>query len=336
MIIASRLDPRSGIITLNIGNGFEGDDDLASAQQWYRRAIHTEEPYFRLAFQTLVGMHLTRSGRLDEAARWARAWRRLGPDDIVAGVFEQDAYLNLDALDLARTRLGDLVRLGTSEETGSKNLARWAALIQAISTERRLGNFEKVSELASQFSNEYLEDNPDWPNLQRNEYVRPIMTAWTLADLQAGLATQAFERMQAAYPGPLEDIALERWEPLPPEVMLGSLYKAVGNEKRGMAWLRACLEYLHNPRKRVSPWSEFTLLAMLGETEAALDVMERVVDSGYVYMWWALRDGAFDPDYAKVIAAPRFESLYQRLVERVDAQRESFLAQPELPEELRP
>jgi hypothetical protein len=78
------------------------------------------------------------------------------------------------------------------------------------------------------------------------------------------------------------------------------------------------------------------ILALLGETQAALDALEAAVDAGYVYEWWMLKEAAFDPDYATVLAEPRFEALYDRITARVAEQRDSFLADPELPEGQQP
>jgi hypothetical protein len=65
-----------------------------------------------------------------------------------------------------------------------------------------------------------------------------------------------------------------------------------------------------------------------------LNELAAVVDSGYLFQWYALKDGAFDPDYAVVIADPRFQALYARITARVDELREAYLEQPDLPDGL--
>jgi hypothetical protein len=99
--------------------------------------------------------------------------------------------------------------------------------------------------------------------------------------------------------------------------------------------LRDYLAFVRDPANEglfpVQDWTEFTILAMLGRTEEALDEFERRVDAGYLYLWWQLKDGAFDPDYAAVVDDPRFEALYARITTRVDELRASFLAEPDLP-----
>ena len=78
-------------------------------------------------------------------------------------------------------------------------------------------------------------------------------------------------------------------------------------------------------------FTEFTIHAFLGQSDRAFQALEAAIEAGYIHKWWTLKDGAFDPDYAKVIADPRFEALYRRLQERAGRMKSGFLEQPELP-----
>jgi hypothetical protein len=72
-----------------------------------------------------------------------------------------------------------------------------------------------------------------------------------------------------------------------------------------------------------------------GETEAALTELEALAAKGWSEDWWLLEALNFDPDVAAVTADPRFQAVNARLQERVRRMRENYLANPELPEDLR-
>jgi hypothetical protein len=76
----------------------------------------------------------------------------------------------------------------------------------------------------------------------------------------------------------------------------------------------------------------FILHAFLGETNAAIAELDAAVESGFLQGWWRLKEGAFDPRYAAVLADPRFVKLYAEIESRVQHMREDFHAHPDLPE----
>ena len=333
---AAQLDPRSGIILVNVGEGYLAQGDFAAAEAWFRRAINTQEPYFRPAFMQMAEMHLLHTGRFDRAARWSRAWSRLLSQSELAMVFAQDAYLNLDAGDLARETLESLWEMVASEPGAERTIARWASQYQGVLTARRAHEWDRVAELAASLSQEFLEPNPGWPVLQGIDWVHQPLISWSLADIAAGNYEEARLRLEAAYPGPLDQLSSRYFEPLQPMVLLGALRKQAGDVEGGKAQLRTYLDHIRNPqvvgRTGGLPRIEFATLAMLGDTQAALDALERAVDQGRIYQWWSFRDGAFDPDYAAVIADPRFEALEDRIRVRVEDQRLALGQQPELSE----
>ena len=86
---------------------------------------------------------------------------------------------------------------------------------------------------------------------------------------------------------------------------------------------------------QTSSFVPFTILAMLGETDAAIAALQTAVDAhrpwGW-WGWWALKDGAFDPDYAAVLADPRYQVIYAGMQQKLAAMRQSYQARPELSE----
>lgn len=333
---AAQLDPRAGIILLNVGGNYREKGDHVTAEAWYRRALTTQDPYFRMAFMQLAELHLQHTGRMDEAARWTRAWRRLDRDEPLALTFEHDAYLNLDAQELAHRTLETLLAIAASDPDARRTTSRFGAQHQGFAAARRVGDWEQVEELAGAFVTEFAKPHPTWPVLQGIEWVHQATASWALADITAGRHAQALSRLEAAYPGPPDGLDSMFYEPLQPMVILGALLKHAGDAEGGEAQLRSFLDHIrHSPRIEREgglPRIEFTTLAMLGETAAALDALERAVDQGRLYQWWSLRDGSFDPDYAAVIAEPRFEALERRIQRTIEDQRTALELQPQLAE----
>lgn len=334
LVKASELDPRSGIILINIGNSYEGQGDFAAAETWYRRALTTREPYFVVAPFILVGLHLVDTGQLDEAARWARAWGRQDPENFRARVGLQTAYLELDALERAEEALLEMLSHPLFSENGGSRAWRRESLNQALSLMRRTGKWDEVQRYWSQYVGEFLQSDSDWPVLQQNSGQGSAMTASVLADANVSDFSSALERLEAAYPGPFESADWSSHELMHPAVLLGPVYRQAGFAERGEAYLRRLLDYFRMAEEpqccRRHPWTDFAVLAFLGETEAALAELEQQVEGGIVAGWWALTEGAFDPNYAAVMAEPRFEAAYARILTIVADQRAGFLAQPEL------
>jgi len=338
MQTAARLDPRSGIIKLNVAERYIEEGDYILAEQWMRQAIVTQEPYFRLGLMSMVDFHLSKTARLDEAARWGRAWRRAGPEDGMAPVFFHQALLNLAAWEPARELLEGMSVLADRNTAEVFNPARWGELNQGMMMARLDGDLETIASLARQMSAEYWEPRAQWPVLQDVGWDSPGMTSLALAEIGRGRADVALARFQAAYPGSFEEMESRDNDLLRPVVMMAALHKQVGQRAHAEQLLRDYLTFVRDPGNNWQfhprDFTEFTILAFLGDTDGALDALRSVVDSGYLYQWYALKDGAFDPDYAAVIADPRFEALYARITDRVDELRKAYLEQPDLPDGL--
>jgi len=78
----------------------------------------------------------------------------------------------------------------------------------------------------------------------------------------------------------------------------------------------------------------FSLHAFLGETELAISAFEKAANTGFSKGWWGLKDGAFDADYATVLADPPFQKLFATVESRIAGQREPYEANRELPIEM--
>jgi hypothetical protein len=320
---------------LNVGQQLQKQGELEQAERWFHKSIRTREPYFIAGIRSILEFHQLYTARLDEAARWARAWRKAGPNDNWVDIFWLDALAGLGAWSQADSELQALAEEPAPSGQGNLSHVRFTRFLMGSQLARRSGDLESAAHLAEQFMADFHETRPGSLGVQDRGFTSIAMNSLAIHDIARGRAEQAVARFEAAYPGPFKEIDTAWNDVLRPVVMQAALYKQTGEKARGEQLLRDYLAFVQDPGNRgLSPakdWTEFTILAMLGDTEAALAELETVVDSGYLYLWWNLKEGVFDPDYAAVVNDPRFEALYARITTRVDEMRESFLAQPELP-----
>jgi len=336
LLKASQLDPRSGIIKVNLGHIYWGRREFERAEDMFRQAVRTREPYFRLGFRSLVDFHLSVTGRLDEAARWARAWKEMGPTDNQAKFAYVYVLMNLGAWEEARAVRDELTaaqrdQVGT--DLGSIQVGLW---LMDMLLARASGDLETAHAVARQLSTDFWEKSGAWPVMQANSTYSRSIAAFALYETNQGRTGEALTLYLAAYPGPFEKMDLESLDVMNPVVMMAALLKRDGEHERATSLLKDFMAFLDS-REFSTPagqigFMRFTILAMLGETGQALDTLQAAMESGYLEQWYALKDGAFDPDYAAVVADPRFEELYARITARVDDFRAAFFANPELPE----
>jgi hypothetical protein len=124
-------------------------------------------------------------------------------------------------------------------------------------------------------------------------------------------------------------------EPLRAPVLFAILHRLNGDGVEAERLLRNVLERVKaEPIQGINGmgFTRFTIHAFLGESEAAIAELEAAVKAGWGLGWWGLKDGGFDPNYAAVVADPRFVKLYGEIEARVKKTREDFFAHPELPE----
>jgi len=201
---------------------------------------------------------------------------------------------------------------------------------------RHLGQLDEARSRAVLFMEEYLEPNPDWPNLSQINGAELILTVQALADIQDGQPEAALERFRFHFPnwemfyGELESADFFR-----PVVIIAALLKMTGEKERALEMLGRYLDLLENEIRESKAESRgftlFTIYAFLGQTDEAIKALQWAMDNDWYKGWSLLRSGSFDPDYAAVLADPRFEVLYKQIEQEVAVMRDSFLENPEIP-----
>jgi tetratricopeptide (TPR) repeat protein len=113
---------------------------------------------------------------------------------------------------------------------------------------------------------------------------------------------------------------------------LAEVHRSRGEEERRRALLERTLAVLDELRREGYDdfdISEVEARAMLGQTEQALDLLEAHVEHDWLDLWWYVFDG---PQLSALAGEPRFETLAERIRERMHALRDNldpvYLAPP--------
>lgn len=329
---AAQLDPRSAIIRQNLGDQLANTGDYAGALDYYLQAAGLAEPYFQLSHDIIPIMLQFGAGEIDQAARWARAFHRAHPNRDSAIPYLR-ALLGLGAW----TELEQLLGAEQSQlaVVGDYIMLRVRAVLGLARDD-----CGAVGRAVADLKRKTL---PGTWSLQgagpARVILEPVLLAQALCDIRAGRADQARQLLEAAMPellriqtGNVAALALRS------PVLLAALHKSAGQVKPARQALEEFLEIVKDePRNDFGGigFARFLALAVQGETEPALAEFEAVVALGWEEDWWLLEALNFDLDYATVTADSRFQAINARLQERVQRMREGYLANPELPEDLR-
>jgi hypothetical protein len=170
---------------------------------------------------------------------------------------------------------------------------------------------------------------------------RTVFETLALYDINRGQPKTALARYLEGYSDPLTaSSAGYSGDTLRAPVMMAALFRLTGDEEAANDIFQAVLsrkpdEGVREPDDLHQDFTRFTVLAFLGETDAAIEALEHSIEAGWMLQWWGLKDAAaFDANYAAVVADPRFEKLYGKLVGRITAMRESFESDPDFPPEV--
>jgi hypothetical protein len=247
--------------------------------------------------------------------------------------------------------LRSLIALGAWEEadraldrTGELAIAgdayvKWVYTHQGQWLAYAKGDTERATRLAERNILENLVPIPSWPDLSGQ--AAPLLTCFellALVDLSRGEAQTGLERYRNANLN-ADNLSWRNVDmrAIRPAVMFAVLHRYSGQPGETDRLLRDLLARIaEEPVKgdRGKGFTEFTIYAFLGETDAAIDALREAVDEGWLLEWWSLDYGAFDANYAAVLEDPRFRQLYDQITSQVTEMRELFRASPDLPQDL--
>jgi len=322
---AAQLDPRSGIIQMNLGDQLAKAGDMDGAMDRYLNAIGVTGGEFALTQMALPFILQYTMGKVDEAARWARVLNRTYPNrDNATGLLR--ALLGLGAWEEAKAAVD---QPPTKMDANDPILLRQRIVLSLARNDcldvdaAVLALEHKLTELGGA----KIVDVPPAMILE------PARTAQGLCLVRNGQRDEALQLLQNAVSElaflPFPNIAAVA---LRTQILLAALYKSQGLQDQARQLLDKLLEAAEGvPANELegASFSRFMALAVRGEQQAALAELQMVAELGWTEDWWLLDALAFDPDYAAVQAEPRYKEIRAQLEERVRQMRESYLANPQ-------
>ena len=335
MLRAARIDPRSGIILTNVAEGYAAARDWEQAEHWLMRAATATNPYFKGAYKYLVEMNIWDSNKLDRAARWGRAYESRYPQDWAAHVAFVRALIQLGAWNEAEDVLERTKRW---RDAGDEYIG-WVYVHQGPWLALAQGDPDKAAQLAEQDIRESLQVMPTWPDLtQANKALLTSFELLALMDLNNGNSQAALDRYNRAGLNS-QNLLWSNHDSraFGSAVLYSVLHRYTGQEAEAERLLHELLSRLANEQitgKNGKGFTDFTIYAFLGETDAAIQALQEAVDEGYLSGWWSLEHGSFDANYAAVLEDPRYQRLFNQIVARVREMRESYQTNPGLPLDL--
>jgi len=328
---AAQLDPRHPNIINNLGNIYESLGEKEKGRHWKMRALGLTDPPFWQAAYGLVESYSRDPDGLAAAARWSRAIYLADEKQDSASWREYcRALAELGAVDEMLKEHAKRVA-SVPDPDNAEQLYRLGRLVQA---NRQLGDMATAADYARQFEQTYRRafKKPEGP-LDTGGPPAALLDAPALLLLQQGEPAEALEYYAGIYSS-LADNPFSMMDTmgLNARLVRAVALKQTGQQAEAEANLRAyATEIASWPPDLLAGLVPFAIHAILGETDAAIAAFKKAVERNELSAWWALKDGAIDEDFARVLADPRFQAEFSKLEQSVAAQREDFLANPDLP-----
>jgi TolB-like protein len=332
---AAQLDPRHPNIINNLGSIYESVGEVEKGRHYKMLALGLTDPPFWQAAIGLVESYSRDPDGLASAARWARAI--MLADEAQGSDSWRDYCRALAELGAVDEVLNEHAKRAAKvpDPDASEQLYRLGRLVQInrqmgdmAEAARNAGEFEKIYRRARGVSQGKF--NPTGPPAA-------LLDAPAILQLQLGQPAEAI----AYYEGIYENVSQLPFfvfdtMGLNARLVHAAALKQLGQKAEADANLRAYLEEVKLwPPSEVPGLIPFAIHALLGETDAAIAAFRKAVELNQVSAWWALKDGAIDADFARVLADPRFQEAFGKLEQSVARQREDFLANPDLPLDVR-
>lgn len=330
---AARLDPRSGIIKVNIAENLMDEGRDEEAERWLRESLTTQEPFWRLGNITLSSFQLERGKPVVVALR-NRAYVEERPAEYPSYYLWVTALMDLGAWEEASEVLETMMDRNSNIPMNftTRGLPMsWNHLETMFDHRlaRATGQWEKAEALATEQLAYYSENAVLWPKLPYYMSEQAVATMARL-DVRQGNPDTALTRTEAAFPERSRDA--ERLAPdiLDPLWLRTALLKQLGQSQEANQQLRRHLAFLEGDGVIDDPvrigWSRFIAQALLGERESALDEIERIAGTPYHHRWYDVDTYSFDPDYAALVGDPRFVAIFGRIKARAKTMHEEYLA----------
>ncbi len=295
---AAELAPRSPIILLTVGIGYEMVGRFDEGLAWYRKSIQID-PEFAAGYQWIGLNYSSVQGRLDEAARWYRKGVPVDPGNARRNAYLGLLFLDLGDLDRAEYWIEESIEL--APESFHPNLAM--QLFHLYRGDRSA---------ALEYGRRAFEIEYYWA------YVFSSFEPVRVHEMRAGRYLEA----RAAF----EKIAPELLNEDSPEIGstnylaaidLALISSKLGEQKRADWLLESSLHYLQRIPRLSDYWgygiADVKIYALRGDKQKALSALRQAIDEGWRSYWWYFLK--HDPTLESLHDEPE----YQAMVAEIEA-----------------
>jgi TolB-like protein/Tfp pilus assembly protein PilF len=301
---AAELDPRSPIILLTVGAGFEYVGQFDESLTWFHKTIKID-PDFASGYGRIGFHYWGAAGQLDEAVRWLRKSVSVDPGNPVP--IARLGWLFLDLGDLDRAEYWSERSIELAPESFSPNLA-----MQLFHLYR--GDLSAALE----YGRRAFEATSAWTVLYRS--FEPVR----IHEMRAGRYLEARAVFEKIAPELLnEDLPKIGSVNYRAAIDLALILSKLGEQERADWLLESSRQYLQQI-PRLGNWgygvADVQIYALQGDKQKALSTLQRAIDAGWRQSWWYYLK--FDPTLESLHDEPE----YQAIVAEIEADMAAQLA----------
>jgi len=288
---AAELDPRSPIILLNVGNGFDYVGRFDESLAWYRKAIEVD-PDFASGYWAIGWHHRTVEGRLDKAVRWHRQGVSIDPESPILTATLGWLFLDLGDLDRAEYWIERSIEL--APDSFLPNLAM-----------QLLHLYRGDPSAALEYGRRAFDIDHYWGFLYGS--FEPVRTH----EMRAGRYLEARAAFEKIAPELLnEDSPKVGNRNYRAAIDLALISSEMGEPERADWLLKSTLQYLQRI-PRLGNWgyevADVQIYTLQGDKQKALSALQQAIDEGWRGYWWYYLK--YDPILESLHEEPEFQAM---------------------------
>jgi len=305
---AAELDPRSSLMSLNLGSKYRNQGLYTLAEGQFQKVIELN-PDFAPGYSSLAFLYMLYMGQFDKALPLANKAVELDPGNHLYNSLLVFLYLQLGDLEAAQ-----IVR----ERMASLGAAEWRLGFTDV-----LINFNKS--LITKNPADTLESiNRLLPKIRHLQFHKQIVAFLALAEGDIQLSREIY---LSADPGWLEP---GQWPELVERsrghaCLVAWVLMNTGDEKLGSALLRQAISYIDDSQPLAVEHSDMggpdLCYMTAGDTEKALLSIETQLSHNHLYSW---NTTPLLPMYDLIRHEPRYQAAWAEYQRRISVQRENI------------
>ncbi len=303
---AAKLDPRSAVIGIKLGQIYRNKRLHKLAESQYKKVIELH-PDFGLGYSYLAGLYRNDMGQFDKALLLSKKASALDPEFHFDNLNQVYTYLNLGDLEAAQEVRDKMAGSGAEEW-----MLRWVDVHISFIKGNPAGTREAINWL-----------------LQKNRNIPGGLPQWlgTIA-LAQGDIQRSREIYLSDEPGWLEP---DQWPALIDDrnsdlsCRVAWLFMNTGDQEPGAALLQQTTAYIEDTLPLVTEHSDLhfpdTCYLTAGDTEKALLSIETQLAHNHLAHWGLIHQM---PMYDLIRHEPRYQAAWAERERRISVQRENI------------